>query len=122
MNSTIDKQIRNCLVAIDMVKSLPPEKFTKGLSSWTCGSAACFGGWVAVHPFFKKQGVVRVSEDGSPTFIGSLYGAASEVSRSLFGSYVLFDYRAWGELPGLSDKQVVLYRLKRALNALLDAS
>lgn len=87
-----------------------------------CGTAACFGGWVAVHPYFKRQGVNR-SNDGAPfygwrTAAGEIdfdkeWASASAVARDLFGDEDIFD--SMGGDYAHSPKKVVKGRLKTAL-------
>lgn len=130
MRLSKDKQIENCLVAIDMVKSLPKRAFTPGLFAWTstqrqqhCGSAACLGGWIAQHPHFQKLGVYPDTEDnGAPRTRRN--DDPSLVAEELFGNPSMFtpvDYfpSESYERPGDDEKQVVLNRLRIALNALV---
>ena len=121
-----DKWIKNLLVAQAMVMDLPRRKFVRNLSCFVndemaehgpnhCGSAACFGGWVAVHPFFQAQGVKQDKEDGAPRMRRAPY--AQQVSNRLFGCDSLFEasfYRG-----GRSEKQEVLWRIKNRLDELL---
>lgn len=119
------KQIENCLVAIDMVKSLPARAFTHDLQTWSCGSAACLGGWIALHPYFRKQGVKRDETDGSP-YGGDTYSNhrwSTEISEDLFGESKLFyarDTWSWPQADRVGNsKQIALNRLRITLNKLL---
>ena len=88
----IERQIENILVAKAMMDSLPDSAIYPKLDYWNnwdmvplghnhCGAAACFGGWVAVHPHFRKQGI-SIGAGGQPELSRSTYSAAEE----LFGS------------------------------------
>ena len=118
MDRKLNKQIENCLVAIDMVHSLPPKAFVEDLREWTCGSAACLGGWVAQHPHFQKQGV-EPTLDGRPERQGKM---TWELAAELFGHEDLFECRdnfIWGDKEGfLPEKKLILRRLKIALERL----
>lgn len=42
----------------------------------SCGSAACFAGWVAISPEFQENGGRASTADGCPIFLGNIAGAA----------------------------------------------
>src|SRR5689334_9841737 len=135
-------QIENCLVAIDMVKQLKPNQLVADLSAWRspegdvcklgCGGQACIGGWVAVHPFFRKKGVVARGEvdseikaegQDSPWYGEPTTRARKEENRlvpdtiaeKLFGpeGSSVFDSRHYEEEG--TERQVALSRLRKAL-------
>lgn len=127
------QQIENVLVAQAMMKDIKASQLIPGLTSYAnrdmikatltgehrCGSAACFGGWVAVHPHFAKHGIVPNSEQGYPVFKKSHRGMGVDVSEYLFGDSTMFypnDIEWVG--PQLSDKAEINARLKRALRNL----
>lgn len=122
-----DRIIQNLLVAQAMVKDLPSSAFTKHLAFYatsvlrdfgphTCGAAACFGGWVAQHPYFKELGI-QPDSTGAPTMRGKGWGARA-ISLELFGDSFMFD----GARTNLPEKQEVLQRIENALNAALEAA
>lgn len=76
------KQRDNALYARDVMwPSIKPENVSRRLMEWRCGAAACFGGWVAMYPFFKAQGIFPSCE-GAP-----LLAAKSD---RVDGQYFLF--------------------------------
>lgn len=124
MNLKKGKQIENLLVAQAMILDLPNRKFTYSLNLSAndamlekgpnhCGSAACFGGWVAVHPHFQAQGVRARKDDGSPMCRGLF--SSLEISQRLFGDSSMFKSgtRFWSG-PS-QEKREVLARIKDAL-------
>lgn len=118
-HQTRNDKIENCLVMIDAVKSLPPRAFIKHLAAWECGSAACLGGWVGLHPYFQAKGVVRDGEDAPYMLVKGDRVGPGIVSKELFGDYSMFDVAnalEW-HMPG---KEIALRRLNNALNSLLD--
>lgn len=120
----IERRIENVLVAQAMVLDLKPEQFTRGLSSWVesipglptekalrqhaCGSAACFGGWCAIHPHFRAQGVARAF-DGAPMMRSG--GGSTDVAIHLFGASNMF----WASIEHFNEKEQILNRLEWAL-------
>jgi hypothetical protein len=123
-----DKKIENLLVLQAFFKYLPAEKLYPRLADWrnlgmwyegpdSCGSAACVGGWVAVMPHFKKQGVT-VGYDGAP-MLHLRNGDRmwpSETSLYLFGD----DLFQPNPYMGLSDRKVVMKRIKNALKYVIE--
>lgn len=115
----IEKQAVNLMVAQAMMQDIPGRHVYPRLFNWsrgnvekqTCGSAACFGGYVAIHPYFKKQGVSK-DADGAPKMRGIPW--AADVAARLFGDETLFEYqKPWEEGPA---KKVVLRRICNALS------
>ena len=89
----------------------------------SCGTLACFGGHLATWPEFNALGVGRGVE-GAPIFQepGTVtFSFGRRVAYSLFGDSSLFAVRLDGEegnlshaeLDGMSDHEVVTYRLQR---------
>lgn len=142
-------QIKNLLVAQAMIDELPTAALYPRLADWgnnelrtacrldtpiepkrdanhECGAVGCFGGWVAVTPYFKKQGVT-CDEGGAPSmkagpgdeynYSGKLYGDG--VSKKLFGDPGLFDSQRITE-HGLSAREVINKRIKNALRKLIE--
>ncbi len=120
-----DRIVENLLVAQAMVMDLPRNKFIPELACFTnvtfdvegphaCGSAACFGGWVAVHPHFIAQGI-GVAPTGAPQIEGSSW--VSDVAEYLFGDGMLFAAKHTWEKG--SAKQAVLVRIEKALEKVL---
>lgn len=127
----VEKQIENLLQAQAMMEDLPNSALVAGLFCWRankrkdfdqydeeiddkqllhrCGSAACFGGWVAVHPYFRKLGV-RPGKSGEPAMEGMLVW---DVAHDLFGDSNMFDANCGG--GNGNDRAVVLQRIKNAL-------
>lgn len=83
---TPQQQLENCKLALRLWKErVKPEQVTKGLNSWTCGTQACFGGWLATWPEFRALGIVP---DGQGAPIATEYEttlASGSLSRILFG-------------------------------------
>lgn len=137
-------QIKNLLVAQAMIAELPDASLMPGLRDWAndelryscdagkspepkrngmdCGAVGCFGGWVAVTPYFKKLGV-ECDSDGSPTmkpgpndyqysYGGRLY--ADGVSNKIFGQPGLFDSQRGTEY-GKTPRQAINERIRNAL-------
>lgn len=97
-----------------------PEK----LKEFHCGSAACFGGWCAIHPHFKRQGIQRawngapeVREPQTKNGRVRITMYPSEVSEYLFGRSDMFYERMPGE-PA-DEKVLIERRLKKAMEALV---
>jgi hypothetical protein len=103
LSEKVDKQIENLLVATAMMYDIGPKKLVADLGAFSngnmktygpnhCRSAACFGGWVAICPYFKAQGVTRERySDGSPTMRSRKGGkshnlSAYDVPVRLFGA------------------------------------
>ncbi len=111
---TTEQQILNLLVARAMFDDIPDEWIVSDLHAWTCGTAACFGGWVAVHPYFKAQGA-RANSYGAP----QITGAYRTIEGALFGGdHTLFDSNDGPR----SDREEIYHRIETQLNELLDAS
>lgn len=126
MNARQDRLIENLLVAKAMVLDLPKSAFAMNLGYYAntpmaergphaCGATACFGGWVAVHPHFQKQGV-RPDDLGAPTKgVSDVY----DISHDLFGNGCMFDGGGWATVrcsdPDFDEKKEVLARIDWAL-------
>lgn len=124
MNERQDRLIENLLVADAMIRDLPNSAFVPKLCTFMnvamrehgvhhCGSAACFGGWVALHPHFQKQGVKAFS-DGAPYSI-----TGRDVSAELFGVWGMFE---GGTSDGRNEKQEILARIHDAMDQVLKGS
>jgi len=134
-----DQQIENLLVAQAMFKDIPEEQIYLG--SWanhklmqigregpqlgiakdikpqhTCGSVGCFGGWIAVHPHFVKQGVRPCVFDGSPEIPGKDKMYSHTVSTELFGYDNMFDSEF--NFVRSNPKKEIMARIEHALNKL----
>lgn len=136
---TKDQRIKNLLVAIDMVEQLPAKAFVKHLLCWRdndkwitlrvneppCGTQACFGGWIAQHPYFKKLGVKTIGENSEPS-IAKPDADPMDVAELLFGDRNLFrstfDGRRFypSDCERMSDKKKILARLKQTLEEQLE--
>lgn len=92
----------------------------------TCGSVACIGGWVAVMPHFKKMGIKRDKEDGSPMIkrpkkhgYDTYDNGSSNASEMLFGVKDMFhgrsDKEERGRMADMSDREIALKRIKKRL-------
>jgi hypothetical protein len=128
---TKDQQIENLLVAQAMFQDIPAQRIS--LDWWSnavlrtavsegkdpvhsCGSTACFGGWVALHPHFQRQGVRGDNYCGSPEMAGVTY--PEQVALHLFGNDMMFAERHWASGELTSDRQEVFARIKYALKQL----
>lgn len=117
------QQRKNALKARDVMwPSVPAENVTTRLRFWredeptsrlkpTCGTHACFGGWCAWWPAFRKQGI-RANVAGAPIHRDNHLHSASEI---LFGHPNMFSRREYG--PGNehsftgTDHELVTHRL-----------
>ncbi len=101
------QQIENIREAIKMWETVPPENVAPRLGFWrdgfgdphagqkkppTCGTVACFGGWLAWWPAFRAQGV-EAWDGGAPYLTWASQPWAYMVSRELFGDDDMFDSR-----------------------------
>jgi hypothetical protein len=83
----------------EMWPGIPPENVAPRLGVFqrapvkpkaNCGTVACFGGFCALWPPFKKQGI-KCGIDGAPAFKDGVDdGLASHAALRLFGHYHLF--------------------------------
>lgn len=123
------QQRANLLDALNVMwPSVPKKNVYPNLDNWrvdrettppTCGTVACFGGWCAWWPAFKKQGV-RVTDGGAPRLMGDgqSFDKPSRVSQRLFGDDGLFACRDYGhdadpdEMARISPHALVTRRLK----------
>lgn len=123
----IERQIENHLVAQAMMMDIPDKHIVQDLWAWVlklsasgviiedptphelgqfeCGSAACFGGWCAIHPHFIAQGVRR-GPDGAP------YHQDMGAADHLFGSSLFLSRKGWEKG---SDKAIIMERLRMSL-------
>lgn len=88
-------KIRNERLAqgVRVLEELPPEKKVH-MNNWReCRMVACAGGWMAVDPWFNRQGFCA-SKGGSPVYLGdfgfdalrAFFGIDSQVSSHLFAA------------------------------------
>ncbi len=87
-----------------MWPAVPKESVTTQLDRWqtrafrmdedrilhVCGTTHCLGGYCAIDPYFKAQGVEQANS-GAPRIPGEWFGML--VARPLFGVDWLFNYR-----------------------------
>lgn len=86
----------------------------------TCGTVACFGGWLSAMPEFEAMGV-KAGKYGEPKFPGAY--STSRVADILFGDDALFDARHKYEggcekRANTSDHEVVTIRLRNHIRIL----
>lgn len=143
---TREQQLAN----IDLAERLwrervAPNQVIGGLHTWVetpdCGSAACFGGWIARFPEFREMGVRRLKEIDPDDYFGVVYGEAPafdkdnwgvRASIALFGDASLFEPRgghpadpSWNSYWDddlMSDHELVLKRLAAARQRLQEGS
>jgi hypothetical protein len=108
--------------AYQVLAGIPEGRFAGDLREWIstathdaktgrelvdCGTLACAGGWLQLHPTFR-----RAMERNTDTALGVNYRTADK----------LFSVRTFqehtGELEDVSDKGIVLYRILTALKDL----
>lgn len=134
------EKIENCLIGLALLDELPANKIIKGLGDWAtklmctdinhCGAAACFGGWVAVTPYFQqKYGIYAAKKEvtrpsgwfTSTTLVGQprtrMQTDTEVLAERLFGYGEMFRPN-WS---GSSDKAEIRRRLKEALADLVPA-
>ncbi|WCD44241.1 hypothetical protein Lumi_102 [Xylophilus phage Lumi] len=131
---TTTQQLDNCIMALFLWRTtVKPEQVVPGLRcfgiSGTCGTLACFGGWLSTWKHFQKQGVRVLNEAGNrlakATFPGAPYmldperelgliGHPSEVARHLFGRDDMFARN----LGLMDDYSEVICRLEGQISAL----
>lgn len=99
---------------------------TRRGESKACGTIACGGGWLALHPKFNRKGLVMDNRYNEPTLRGGCTPAYVALN-TIFGAEAanhLFAHRGgspWDEEllerakpRKLSDKALLLARLKKA--------
>jgi hypothetical protein len=127
--------LKNVRSALEMMRDLPPELVD--LAEWsdtdetdigaavswgdqlTCGGVACLGGWCALWPEFRRQGVYPLPGSGEPWIeAGTLTG--SRVARFLFGDEAMFEC-AWSKErhDHGDDHSIALARLMAREHALM---
>jgi hypothetical protein len=119
-----DQQIENCLVAQAMMSEIDDDALN--LQDWSndqmrkggvhaCGAAACFGGYIGRHRYFQEVYGVEINKhlDDFPT-IKNLHN--QDLGNYLFGAFGMFHPNS----TGISDKKIVLRRLDKALQNLLE--
>lgn len=129
------KQLNNLTKAIQFWLKVPRTSVVNGLGCWrettdvtsrpTCGSSACFGGWLPHSPYFAKLGV-KINTDsayskGTPVlFVADEILLGKDVALHLFGTRDLFatkgffsqDYDLWRSMgENASEWGLVLLRL-----------
>lgn len=135
MRKTTNKEkLQNILIARAMLDDIPDSKLIRGLCTWNnsemmqdpnhCGAAACFGGWVALHPYFREAYGIRASRGTDDTFHGqprTRYTTdTNRISERLFGIADAFFPNHQHTLSGKkrSDRAVIKQRLKHAFDLL----
>lgn len=132
--TTTEEKLKNILIARAMLDDLPNNAIVDGLCDWNtgvavgespnhCGAAACFGGWVALHPYFREQyGIRSARGDGMAN-----YGQprtrheidTDKISMELFGvSDAFYSNETRWSSTRLSDRQLIKKRLRTAFNKL----
>ena len=121
--NTIQLHIQNTQAAISAWENVPPETVMRNLSFFrigsrdgnapSCGSPACFGGWLPYFDHFAKLGVIS-DRSGAPRFAGRLDQTADDVSLLLFGCLMFEPSYEDHE----TDHQVVMDRLLDNLDTL----
>lgn len=135
--------ISNLKVARARWLTIPPANVYPDLSGWnaakhpvdyvpTCGSVACFGGWVALMPEFNALGVYPDTGNGAPLidFTGpngedvhplllclhNYYGEATAIfgRRDIFAMVSMLEVATYGDRPG-STHRIVLARIDKTL-------
>lgn len=126
----VEQQLLNVLLARAVLDEIPKRKLAKGLMDWRkrkgeyggnvsddellhgCGSAACFGGWVAVTPAFQERGV-KPGYAGNPEI--------GPVQDHYAVGQVLFDFQTMfsPNYSGGSDRKVIKRRLEAAFEQLV---
>jgi hypothetical protein len=109
-----------------MWKTIPDKNIYPGLAKWTqqksknpnCNTIACFGGWCAYMPEFKKLGLYfdvvgfpsidLICKTSKKPY--SIWG--SSLSYFLFGSFSMFDSREDNLDKFVSDYETVKLRLE----------
>ena len=110
------QQRANTLEALNVMwPGVDPAEVAPDLGRWRCGTTACFGGWCAVWPAFKDQGM-SAGVDGTPMLNGEydicadgvLFGDASIwCSRGQHDADINFEH---------TDHEAVTHRLQWLLD------
>ena len=139
-----DMKLRRMDVCIKVMQRVVDGEYTFDMNSWqkddgrprhktekslhTCGSPACFGGWLAISPEFKRAGG-KMGGTGSPRFKGRYRGEAitgylglpfTGYGSTEFGDLVARDKvgnlygNLYGDIKGKISARNVLTRLKYA--------
>lgn len=128
------QQRANAIEARDVLwPSVNPDTVVRGLRTWYenesthCGTHACFGGWCALHPPFKNQGLCRTP--GRVTYRDPVTGLTGPTSGDdiLFGDCEMFDARgghpADHQIPYIMSREVTDHELvTHRLNWLIENS
>ena len=120
-NFTKNEQIVHCLVALMYLENTPPEKITRNLMNWKCGTQACFGGHLSSWGYFRDLGVRAATWELPYPVAICRTGARVEpdkVSRALFGSGAMFSFRVRDEPHDISDHELFAWRLERQIERL----
>lgn len=104
--------------------SMDEDALTNEEELHSCGTSACFAGWVAVSPEFKEDGG-GIDEDGSPTWLGSRFvsGTAAIGAWLDLGGEQAYDLCGCGEtrrVYGVDDHEVTVDNVLAALYRLRD--
>lgn len=111
------QQFTNLTEAVKFWLKVPRETVTADLTTWrtpstrcdinttkkpTCGSPACFGGWLPYSPYFAKLGVTSASKYSAQPVLktGRIFieYEGKSLARHLFGERELFaSRRYWDE-------------------------
>lgn len=84
------QQFKNLKYAAEVLwPNIKPEQVQRGLAMWTCGTQACFGGWVTRDPYFQAQGV-STHPEGDPRITHLEDCCGPDVAAQLFGAAFLF--------------------------------
>lgn len=120
------QQFTNLTEAVNFWLKIPRNTVKSGLSAWrvssdenceinttkkpTCGSPACFGGWLPYSPYFAKLNVTPYSKtEGYPVIRdkkGWVIHEAKDLAQHLFGERELFSTSFFWEVDSTFKKQL----------------
>ena len=120
------EQLRNCEIALFYWKTVPRGNVIPNLKKWrsrltstkhTCGTIACFGGWLPAMPEFATMGVKSSKFDGAP-YIGDdeysrIHFGTDNLADHLFGNHQMFNPAQTG-----GEHQTVTKRLEKQIDYL----
>lgn len=110
------QQFKNLTAAVNFWLKVPRDTVTAGLNTWrsagavttkpTCGSTACFGGWLPYSPYFSQLGVQRRGRfNPHPVLVENdiIVHEMKDVAEHLFGERELFASKFYWSI----DRQLV---------------
>jgi hypothetical protein len=115
--------------AYAIISGIPDDNFR--LSTWfwlnngkSCGTIACAGGWLALHPDMQERGLGVNPRTDFPTFdgdegysaLGKFFGVGDDDATRLFSGRHTYDRGLVRPRVYMSDKKLFLARVRKYLS------